>query len=81
MSFAITNKLGFTNSFQFLSSLLDNLVENLGKNHFQYLIQEFDNNVLDLVKQECFCPYDYMGDFEKNKEEFPSKEKIVFFIN
>ena len=25
MSFPITNKLGFTNSFQFLSSLLDNL--------------------------------------------------------
>ena len=37
--------------------------------------QEFDNNVLDLVKQKGFHPYEYMTDFEKFKEELPNKEK------
>ena len=38
--------------------------------------QEFDNNILDIVKQNGFYPYEYMSDFEKFKEELPSKEKI-----
>ena len=65
MSFTIINKLSFTDSFQFLSSLLDSLVKNLSKGDFKYLSQEFDNNVLDLVKQKGFYPYEYMSDFEK----------------
>ena len=28
------------------------LVKNLNKDDFKYFIQEFDNNVLDLVKQK-----------------------------
>ena len=38
--------------------------------------QEFYNNVLDLLKQKGFYPYEYMNDFEKSKEELPSKEKL-----
>ena len=52
MSFIINNKLSFIDSFQFLSSSLDCLVKNLNKDDFKYLSQEFDNNVLDLVKQK-----------------------------
>ena len=36
--------------------------------------QEFDNNVLDLVEQKVFYPYKYTNDFEKFKDELPSKE-------
>ena len=43
---------------------------------FKYLSQEFDNNVLDLVKQIGFYPYEYMSDFEKFKEELPNKEEF-----
>ena len=32
---------------------------------------EFDNNVLDLVKQKVFYPYEYINGFQK-----PSKEKF-----
>ena len=49
MSFIINNKLIFIYRFQFISSSLDNVVENLGKDDFKYLRQEFDINVLDLV--------------------------------
>ena len=78
MSFSINNKLSFIDSFQFLSSSLDSLVKNLGKDDFKYLSQEFDNNVLDLVKQKGFYPYEYMSDFEKFKEGLPRKEKSLF---
>ena len=73
-SFTIDNKLSFIDSFQFFSSLLDSLVKNLSKDDFRYLAQEFDNNILDLVKQKGFYSYKYMNDFEKSKEELSSKE-------
>ena len=76
MSFSINNKVSFIDSFQFLSSLLDSLVKNLAKDDFKYLSQEFDNNVLDLVKQNRFYPYEYMSDFEKFKEQLPRKERF-----
>ena len=54
MSFSINNKLSFIDYLQLLSSSLDSLVKNLGKDDFKYFSQEFDNNVLDLVKQKRF---------------------------
>ena len=50
MRLTINNKLSFIDSFQFLSSSLDNLVKNLNKDDFKYLSQYFDNNALNLVK-------------------------------
>ena len=76
MSFSINDKLSFTNNFQFLSSSLDSLVKNLGKDDFKYLSQESNNVVLDIVKQKGFYPYEYMSDFKKFKEELPCKEKF-----
>ena len=43
--FSINNKLSFIDSFQFLSSSLDSLVKNLGKDDLKYLSQEFENNI------------------------------------
>ena len=76
MNFTINNKFSFIDSFQFLSSSLDSLVKNLGKDDFKYLIQEFDNNVLDLVLHKGFYPYEYISDFERFKEQLTSKEKF-----
>ena len=66
--------LTFIDNFQFLGSPLDILVRNLGKVDFKYLSQEFDSDVLDLLKQKGFYPYEYMSSFKKFKEEWPSKE-------
>ena len=73
MSFSINNKLSFIDSFQFLSSSLDSLSNNLAKDDSKYLSQELDNNVLDLVKQKGFYPDEYIRDFAKFKEQLPSK--------
>ena len=54
MTFTISNKLSFIDSFQFLTSSLDSLAKNLRKDGFKYLSQEFDNNELGLVKQKGF---------------------------
>ena len=54
MSFTINKKISFIGSFQFQSSSLDSFVKNLCKDDFKYLSQEYDNNVLDLVKQKGF---------------------------
>ena len=64
MTFIISNKFIFIASFQFLSSSLDSFVKNLSKNDFKSLSQEFDINVLDLVKQKLFYPYECICDFE-----------------
>ena len=52
MSFTINDKLSFIGRSKFLSSSLGSLVKNLSKHNFKYSSQEFDNNVLDLVKQK-----------------------------
>ena len=75
MSFSINKKLNFFDSFWFLSFSLDSLVKKLNKDDFKYLSQKLDNNLLDLVKQEGFYPFEYMSNFEKSKEQLPSKEK------
>ena len=52
MSLNINYKLIFTDSFQFSSSSLDNLVKNSGKDGFKYLIQKVDGKALDLVQRK-----------------------------
>ena len=52
------------------------LSEIFEKNDFKYLSQELDNNVLDLVKQKRFYPYEYIRDFEKFREVLPRKERF-----
>ena len=78
MNFTINNKSSFIESFQFLRSSLDRLVKNLNKYDFKYLSQEFDNNVVDLVKQKGFYPYEYLTDFVRPKEKLPAKVYTCF---
>ena len=49
MSFNISNRLIFIDTFQLLSYLLGSLVQNFGKDNFKYFSQEFGSKVLDLV--------------------------------
>ena len=81
MGFNINNKLSFIDNVQLLSSSLNSWLKNLSKDDFKYFSQEFENNVLDLVKQKGFYPFEYMSDFEKFKEELSSKEKFYSFVN
>ena len=76
ISFNINNKLAFIDSFLFVSSSLDSLVKNLGKDDYKYLSQEFNSNVRVLARQKGFYPYENMNNFEKFKGQLTSKEKF-----
>ena len=54
MSLSFESKLFFIDSFQFLSSSWNSLVQNLGQYYFKHLSQETDSEVLELVKQKGF---------------------------
>ena len=77
MGFSINNKLSFIESLQYLSSSLDSLVKNVTKDNFKYFNQEFYNNVLNMVKQKGFYPFEYMINFE-NENHLAKKSFIVY---
>ena len=54
MSLSINDKSIFTDSFEFLSSSLDNLVKSSDKDDFKYLIRKVDGKALDLIKRKGF---------------------------
>ena len=69
-------KKSILDSFRFLGSSLDSLVENLGGNNFKHLNREFDCEVLDLVKQKGYYPIEYKCNFEKFDEMLLSKNEF-----
>ena len=48
---------------QFMNSSLKKLVKNLSDNDFKYLTEEFGSKNLELLKQKCAYPYEYMDSF------------------
>ena len=70
------SKLSLIDRFQFLSSSLDGLVRNLYQDGFKYLIQEFDNNILDLLKKKGFYLDECMNDSEKFFKKLSCKAKF-----
>ena len=60
---------------QFMNSSLDELAKNLSDKDFKYLIEEFCFKNVELLKQKCTYPYEYMGSFERfNEEKLPDKK-------
>ena len=56
ISFSLDNEFVFIDSFHFLISSWGTLVQNLSENDLKHLSQEFDSEVLDLVKRKRFYP-------------------------
>ena len=52
---------------QFMNSSLDKLVKNFSDEDFNYLVEEFCSQILELLKQKGGYPYEYMNSFEKFK--------------
>ena len=52
MAFTIIKNLIFIDNMQFINSSLDVLVKNFTYNDFKHLSQEFNGNLLKLVKQK-----------------------------
>ena len=68
-------------SMQFMNSSLDKLVKNFSDEDFNYLVEEFCSQILELLKQKGDYPYEYINSFEKfNEEKFPSRKYFYSFI-
>ena len=77
VTFSIGKHLLFLDSFQFLSSSLDNLVKNLSKeglSKFSYLTENIPHIDAQLLVKKQSYPYEYMDSWDKLKEnKLPSK--------
>ena len=72
MAFMLGKHLLFLDSFQFMSSSLDNLAKNLPDDAFIFTQQEFSGGQFNLMKQKGTYPYDYMDSFQKfNDTQLP----------
>ena len=82
MAFMLGNHLVFLDSFQFMSSSLDNLIKNLPDEAFKYTKQEFKKEQFNLMKQKGIYPYDYMDSFNRfNETQLPNKQDFYSILN
>ena len=82
MAFMLGNHLVFLDSFQFMSSSLDNLIKNLPDEAFKYTKQGFKNEQFNLMKRKGIYPYDHMDSFEKfNNTQLPNKDEFHSILN
>ena len=61
-----------------MNSRLDSLVKNLSDNDFRYLSDEFNGELLRLVKEKGVYPYEYMDSFKQFSEN-KLPDRCMFF--
>ena len=81
MAFMLGNHLTFIDSFQFMSSGLEKLVNNPPRESLKYTSQVFEDKELELMAKKGVYPYDYMDSFKKFKEQLPPKEEFYSILN
>ena len=82
MAFMLGNHLVFLDSFQFMSSSLEKLVNNLPKEALKYTSKMFKGDKLDLMAQKGVYPDDYMDSFNRFEEtQLPNKEDFYSILN
>ena len=70
-----TFKIRFIDSFKFMGSSLEALVNNLPKDAFNNLERYYTKEEAELIKRKGFYPYEYMSTEERFKEtKLPPKE-------
>ena len=63
-----------------MNTSFDKLVKNIPDEDFKCLVEEFDSEKLELLKQKDAYPYEYMKSFERfNEEKLPTRK--YFFMS
>ena len=81
MAFMLGEHLTFIDSFQFMSSSLDKLVNNLPKESLKYTSERFQGMKLNLMSKKGVYPYDYIDSFDKFNQKLPTKEDFFSIMN
>ena len=76
-------ELRFIDSFKFMSSSLDSLVNSLARgDHKFWGFEKFNNKQCELLVIKGIYPYEYMDSWDKfNDRELPSKDKFYSKLN
>ena len=76
-------ELRFIDSFKFMSSSLDSLVNNLARGGSKFFgFEEYSNNQYKLLIKKGIYPYEYMTDWDKVKEtKLPPREAFYSKLN
>ena len=78
----INHKIRFIDSFKFMDTSLDSLVNNLPETAFNNVKRYYTGDKFNLVKRKGVYPYDYMGTLERLKETtLPPKEAFYSKLN
>ena len=76
----VKREIRFIDSFRFMSSSLNSLVENL--DDYPILKTHYSNKLFELVSRKGVFPYDYFSDYDKlNDTELPPIEKFYSHLN
>ena len=71
----LLHQIRFIDSFKFMATSLDKLVNNLSKDAFSNVKRYYAENKLELLTRKGQYPYEYMNSLEKLKEtQLPPKE-------
>ena len=74
----IKHKIRFIDSFKFMSTSLESLVNNLPDDGFNNLERYYKGEKLSLVKEKGFYPYEYMDSLERFKEDKPPPKEAFY---
>ena len=76
------HQIRFIDSFKFMATSLDNLVNNLPNDNFNNVKRYYTDGKLSLLTRKGVYPYNYMNTLEKLKEtELPPKEAFYSKLN
>ena len=79
---ALHHQKRFIDSFKFMATSLDNLVNNLPKDDFNNLKRHYTGEKFNLLTRKGVYPYEYMDSLEKLKEtKLPPKESFYSRLN
>ena len=78
MTFFLGRDLVFIDNMEFMNSSTDKLVKNLVDKDFKYLVEEFCTENLNILKQKCVHPYEYMNSFKRFNEDKLCARKYLY---
>ena len=76
------HQIRFIDSFRFMATSLDKLLNNLSKDAFNNVSRYYPENELDLLTRKGVYPYEYMDSPEKlNERQLPPKDTFYSKLN
>ena len=78
----VIREIRFIDSFKFMATSLDSLVNNLPKESFKNLTEFYEGEQLDLIKRKGVFPYDWFDNFNRlSADHLPPKEAFHSILN